>query len=124
MSFVFLYYFYCMTLKLIIITVVKSAVSPIKKIISAIRSYSKLFSFNVLMEKKEKIQLAIKKMVAIAAMSSIIVVADNFRIFREVITIKQIPKRLLAAFKTCGDVCFCSFMIFLLCYNCDFFKWR
>ena len=60
-------------------------------------------------DKKENIQLAIKKMMATMVTSSIIVFSDLSSNFNEVNTIKHMPSKLEDAFKICGDFSFCPF---------------
>ena len=60
-------------------------------------------------DKKENIQLAINKMMAIMVISSIIVFSDLSSSFKEVNTIKHMPSKLEDAFKICGDFSFCPF---------------
>lgn len=54
-----------------------------------------------------------KRIMAARDISSMMVSLDNFNTCKEVITIKQIPKRLDAAFKMCGDLSFGLLTIFL-----------
>jgi len=67
-------------------------------------------------DKKDRIQLAIKRMMAPRVISSIIVLEVWFNSFREVSTIKHIPSRLEEAFKMCGDFSLLSFII-IFCSN-------
>jgi len=60
-------------------------------------------------DKKENMQLAIKKMMATMVTSSIIVFSDLSSNFNEVSTIKHMPSKLEDAFKICGDFSFCPF---------------
>ena len=57
-------------------------------------------------DKNERQQLVINKIVATIVSSSINVVFENFKIFREVKTTKQRPKRLEEAFRMCGALLF------------------
>lgn len=52
---------------------------------------------------KDKIQLAINKIVVAAVISSITVVSENFNIFKEVKTTKHSPNKLEDAFRIWGD---------------------
>jgi hypothetical protein len=85
------------------IVVINSKKRPLRKIRSAIFSNKALFLFFPRMDKNESTQLVINKIIATIVISSIIVFRDMFKIFREVSTIKQIPKRLDEAFRICGD---------------------
>ncbi|HTE10740.1 MAG TPA: hypothetical protein VK645_07215 [Chitinophagaceae bacterium] len=87
----------------------KSKESPPRKIISAICSKKTLFLLMPRIDKKENIQLAIKKMMATMVTSSIIVFSDLSSSFNEVSTIKHMPSKLEEAFKICGDFSFCPF---------------
>ena len=64
----------------------------------------------LLRDKNENMQLPINKIMAANVISSIIVLEPWFNNFKEVKTIKQIPKRLEEAFKMCGDFSLLPFM--------------
>ena len=81
------------------IDVINNKERPARKIISAILSYNSLFPILSRIERKERIQLAINNMMDKSVISSIIVFAEIFKIFNEVSTMKQIPRRLEDAFK-------------------------
>jgi hypothetical protein len=85
------------------------------KILSAMRSYLTVrISFDVRIEKKEKIQLAINNMHATPVSSSIFDSSLNFDIFNEVRTIRQNPNKLDDVFKIC---CVLLFAIGLNSFN-------
>lgn len=80
--------------KVITIVVINKTERPVIKKTSAVFSYLILNLLLLLrIERNEKILLIIKEIVAIAVNSSINDVCFNFKTFREVKTIKQIPKR-------------------------------
>jgi len=78
--------------------------NPTRKNISAIFSSLPLFLMVPLMDKKERIQLAINSMMAPVVNSSIIVLPAMFNNLRDVNTTKQSPNKLEDAFKICGDL--------------------
>ena len=78
--------------------------NPARKNISAIFSSLPLFLIEPLMDKKERIQLAIKSMMAKVVSSSIIVLPEILSNLSEVSTTKQSPNKLDEAFNICGDL--------------------
>ena len=58
------------------------------------------------MDKNERIQLIINKIVATIVNSSINVVCEKFKTLRDVKTTKQSPKRFEEALSICGDLSF------------------
>jgi hypothetical protein len=79
---------------------VKTSISAIRKITSAIRSYLKLSdSFNVRIERKENKLHIINKIVAMPVNSSIMVSSLNLEIFNDVSTMRQNPSKLEDVFK-------------------------
>lgn len=84
--------------------------NPARKNISAIFSSLPLFLMEPLMDKKERIQAAIKSMTATVVNSSIIVLPAMFNNLSDVNTTKQSPSKLEDAFKICGDLSFSSFI--------------
>jgi hypothetical protein len=84
--------------------------NPARKNISAIFSSLPLFLMEPLMDKKERMQLAIKSMMATVVNSSIIVFPAMFNNLREVSTTKHNPNKLEDAFNMCGDLSFSSFI--------------
>ena len=80
--------------------------NPARKKISAIFSSLPLFLMEPLIDKKERMQLAINNMMATVVNSSIIVLPDMFNNFKDVSTTKQSPNKLEDAFKICGDLSF------------------
>lgn len=92
---------------------------PARKKTSAIFSSLPLFLMEPLMDKKERMQAAMKNMMATVVNSSIIVLPEIFNSLRDVSTTKQSPSKLEDAFKICGDLSF-SFsiqLIFILSYD-------
>jgi hypothetical protein len=73
--------------------------NPARKKISATFSSLPLFLIEPLMDKNERIQAAIKNMMATVVNSSIIVLPEMFNNLREVSTTKQSPNKLDDAFK-------------------------
>jgi hypothetical protein len=84
--------------------------NPARKKTSAIFSNLPLFLIEPLIDKKERMQLAMNRIMAPVVNSSIIVLPDMFRSFREVSTTKQSPNKLDDAFNICGDLSFSSGM--------------
>ena len=84
--------------------------NPAKKKISAILSSLPLFLIEPLMDKNERIQAAIKNMMATVVNSSMIVLPAMLSSLRDVSTTKQSPSKLEDAFKICGDLSFSSFI--------------
>ena len=84
--------------------------NPARKNISAMFSSLPLFLMEPLMDKKERIQAAIKSMTATVVNSSIIVLPAMFNNLSDVNTTKQSPSKLEDAFKICGDLSFSSFI--------------
>jgi hypothetical protein len=78
--------------------------SPARKKTSAIFSSLPLFLIDPLIDKKERIQAAIKSVMAIVVNSSIIVLPEMFSSLRDVSTTKQRPSKLEEAFNICGDL--------------------
>lgn len=76
-----------------------SSAKPARKKISATFSSLLLFLIEPLMDKKERIQLAMNRMMANVVSSSMIVLPLMFRSLSEVSTTKQSPSRLDDAFK-------------------------
>jgi hypothetical protein len=85
--------------------------NPARKKISAIFSSLPLFLIDPLIDKKERIQAAIKSMMATVVNSSIIVLPDMFNNLRDVSTTKQSPNKLEEAFNICGDLSFSSLIL-------------
>ena len=85
--------------------------NPARKNISATFSSLLLFLIDPLMDKKERIQLVIKKIMASVVNSSISVLPAMFNNLSEVSTTKQSPSKLEDAFKICGDLSFSSFIM-------------
>ena len=79
--------------------VIKSSDRPPIKTISAIVSSNRLLFPWRRIDRKEQIQLAIKKMMAKMVISSMIVFCDLSSSFSDVSTIKQIPSRLEEALR-------------------------
>jgi len=100
------------------IVVKKSNDRPPRKMISAMPSKKMLLLLMPRIDKKEKMQLAINRMMATTVISSMMDVSDLLSTFNEVSTIKQIPTKLDEAFKICGDFSFCSFMVTLAYDTC------
>ena len=88
--------------------------NPARKNISAIFSSLPLFFIEPLIDKKERIQAAIKNMMATVVNSSIIVLPAMFSNLSDVNTTKQSPNKLEEAFNTCGDLSFPSLMRIIL----------
>lgn len=86
--------------------VINSSDNPARKRTSAIFSSLPLFLIDPLMDKKERMQAAIKNMMATVVNSSIIVLPAMFNNLREVSTTKQSPSKLEEAFKIWGDLSF------------------
>lgn len=86
------------------IAVTKRRINPERKTKSAISSKRKFIRFFERIEIKDRILLAMKKIKANEAASSMIVDSFKLRTWIEVITIKQSPSRLDEAFKICGDL--------------------
>ena len=84
--------------------------NPARKNISAIFSSLPLFLMEPRIDKKERIQLAIKSIMATVVNSSIIVLPAMFSNLREVSTTKQSPSKLEDAFNMWGDLSFSSFI--------------
>jgi hypothetical protein len=84
--------------------------NPARKNISAIFSSLPLFLMEPLIDKKERMQAAIKAMMASVVSSSIIVLPAMFKSLSDVSTTKQSPSKLEDAFKICGDLSFSSFI--------------
>jgi len=66
-----------------------------------------------LMDKKERMQLAMNKMMATVVNSSMIVLPEMFNSLSEVSTTKQSPSKLEEAFNMCGDLSFSSFIAYI-----------
>ena len=78
--------------------------NPARKKISATFSSLPLFLIEPLMDKKERIQLAIKNIMATVVNSSIIVLPAMLSNLSDVSTTKQSPNKLEEAFNICGDL--------------------
>ena len=78
---------------------IKSKLIPPIKQYSAINSNTLEDLLFLLIDKKDKITLVINNIIAPTDISSIIVPLDSFNTCNEVITIKQMTKRLEEAFK-------------------------
>jgi hypothetical protein len=65
-----------------------------------------------LIDKKERMQLAINSIIAPVVNSSINDFLEIFKTFKEVKTTKQIPSKFDEAFKICDDLLFRFFSIF------------
>ena len=79
--------------------VTNSNINPPRKKKSAILSNNSDCLLFFLIERKERMQLVINKMMAHTVTSSTIVFSDLFNIFSEVKTIKQMPSRFDDAFR-------------------------
>ena len=90
--------------------VTNNNVNPARKNISAIFSSLPLFLIEPLIDKNERIQLAINIMIAKVVSSSISVLSVMFNNLSDVSTTKQSPNKLEEAFKICGDLSFSSFI--------------
>lgn len=88
-------------------------INPKRKARSATFSYRFIFP---LIDKNERIQLIINKIVATIVSSSIKVVCEKFKIFSDVKTTKQSPKRLEEALRICGDLSFFGLASFIICW--------
>jgi hypothetical protein len=66
------------------------------------------------MERKDNIQLDIKKTIAAVVVSSIAVFCEMFSNFRDVSTTKQSPNKFEDAFRMCGDFSLLSFIVVIL----------
>ena len=88
--------------------VINKSDNPARKKKSAIFSSLPLFLIEPLIDKKERIQLAINKMMANVVNSSMIVLPDMFNSLRDVSTTKQSPSKFEEAFNICGDLLFSS----------------
>ena len=80
--------------------------------------YSAIFSNRALLldsrsDKKDKKQLAIKRIIAVSAISSTTVFDATFKTFSEVRTIKQMPSKFEEVFKICGDLSFAIIIIYM-----------
>lgn len=93
-----------MTLKENKRVVINNNDNPARKNKSAMFSSLPLFLIVPLIDKKERIQLAINIIMAKVVNSSIIVLPAMFNNLREVSTTKQSPSKLDEAFKICGDL--------------------
>ena len=71
--------------------VINSKDNPARKKISAILSSLPLFLIEPLIDRKERMQAAIKSMMATVVNSSIIVLSEIFKNLRDVSTTKQSP---------------------------------
>lgn len=89
-----------------IIMVINKELKPVKKIISAIFSYLSALLEVLRIDKNENKLLLINIIVAKEVHSSINVVLSNLKIFIDVKTKKQIPRRFAEVFKMCGDFVF------------------
>ncbi len=86
---------------------------PDKKMKSATFSNLWLEVLTLRMAVKDKMQLVIKNITAATANSSISEPSVSASFFKEVSTMKQIPKRLAEVLKICGDL-FSAILIFFL----------
>lgn len=84
--------------------------NPARKNISAIFSSLPLFLMEPLIDRKERMQLAINNMMASVVSSSMMVLPAMFSSLSDVSTTKQSPNKLEDAFKICGDLSFSSLM--------------
>ena len=84
--------------------VINSNDNPARKKISAILSSLPLFLIEPLIDKKDRMQAAMKSMMATVVNSSIIVLPAMFNNLREVSTTKQSPSKLDDAFKIWADL--------------------
>ena len=80
--------------------------NPARKNISAKFSSLPLFLIEPFIDKKERMQAAIKSMMATVVNSSIMVLPAMFNNLSDVSTTKQSPNKLEDAFKICGDLSF------------------
>lgn len=85
--------------------------NPARKKISATFSNLLLRFIEPLIDKKERIQLAINITVATVVSSSIIVLPEMFNNFKEVKTTKQMPNKFEEALSMCDDFSFSSSFI-------------
>ncbi len=102
--------FYFIKLNVTIKMVINRQLNPVKKIISAAFSYLDDFAVTLRIDRKDKILLHIKSMVATEVHSSMNVVPLNFNTFKDVNTRKQMPSKLADVFKICGALLFLSFI--------------
>ena len=82
--------------------------NPARKKISATFSNLLLLLIEPLIDKKDRIQLAINITVATVVSSSIIVLPEMFNNFKDVKTTKQIPNKFEDALSMCDDFSFSS----------------
>jgi len=80
--------------------------SPVRKIISAIFSKRIPLASVLRIDRKEKMQLAIKNTIATAVSSSIKEPSLNSLTLSDVNTIKQKPSNVAEVFSICGEVLF------------------
>jgi hypothetical protein len=86
--------------------------SPERKIKSAIFS-NRIPDFLMLrIDRKDKTQLIININIAIAVSSSIMLFSAILLILNEVRTTKQRPIRVAEVFRICGDLLFCSVILY------------
>ena len=90
--------------------VINNSDNPARKKTSATFSSLPLFLIEPLIDKKERIQAAIKSMMATVVNSSIIVLPEILSNLSDVSTTKQSPNKLDDAFSMCGDLSFSSFI--------------
>ena len=84
--------------------VINNRDNPARKKISAIFSSLPLFLMEPLIDKKERMQAAIKNIMATVVKSSIIVLPAMLSNLSDVSTTKQSPNKLEDAFKIWGDL--------------------
>jgi hypothetical protein len=84
--------------------VINKSDNPARKNISAMFSNLPLCLMVPLIDKKERTQLVINRIIANVIISSIIVLPDMFNNLSEVNTTKQSPNKFEEAFKICGDL--------------------
>ena len=90
--------------------VINKSDNPARKKISATFSNLLLLLIEPLIDKKERIQLAINITVATVVNSSMIVLPEMFNNFKDVKTTKQIPNKFEDALSMCDDFSLSSLM--------------
>ena len=104
---------YFTMLKVTIIVVKKRTNRPNRKIKSADLSNLLFKSLFFLMERKDRMELVMNKIMASAVVSSINVLSCIFDTLMEVSTIKQSPSKVADVFRIWGDL-FCSINLAIL----------
>ncbi|MNJ98366.1 hypothetical protein D3C87_161310 [compost metagenome] len=118
-------------LKVTIIVVKKRTSRPNRNIKSANFSKRSFRSLFFLIERKERMELVMNKIIARAVVSSINVLSCIFDTLMEVSTIKHSPSKVADVFSMCGDLfssicldysCSSSFIFLVIRYTLRFFK--